>query len=106
MPKGFPDHLEVAYNNGPYKLSKGQRQGQLKKVHQMKMLHENRATHAVILDAEFDGDIHLKITLTKGQCQVKVGQIRSHFQILNFLTGVYLSYPVLSQDAKNVIYCY
>ena len=39
----------------------------------------------------------------KGQIQVKLGQIGSNFRIQSFLTKTYLSYPVLSQDLKNVI---
>ena len=42
--------------------------------------------------------------LRKGQYQVKSGQIRSNFQIQNFLTEACLFFPVLSQDFKNVIY--
>ena len=41
-------------------LSKCQDQGQVKEGHQIKMLHEFRATHVlgVIWDAEFDADIN------------------------------------------------
>ena len=49
----------------------------------------------------------LKFGLSKCQCQVKLGQIRSYFKIQNFLTGSCLYCLVLPQDSKkNVIYFY
>ena len=42
----------------------------------------------------------------KGQYQVNIDQIRSNFQIQNFLARKCLSSPVLSQDPVNVIDCY
>ena len=40
----------------------------------------------------------------KGQCQVKIARISSSFQIHNFVIKTCLSYPVLSQDSKYVIF--
>ena len=42
----------------------------------------------------------------KGQLQVKLCQIRSNFKIQNVFPQICLSYAVLSQDSKNVIYFY
>ena len=42
----------------------------------------------------------------KGPLQVKLGQIWSNFKTQNFLTQVYLSCAVLSQNSKNVVYFY
>ena len=40
----------------------------------------------------------------KGQCQVKLGKIRSNFQIQNLLTKTRLSCPNLSQDSKTLLF--
>ena len=47
----------------------------------MKILHECHVTHVlwVIWDAEFDSGFIFKCELRKGQCQIKLGQIRSFF---------------------------
>ena len=58
----------------------------------------------VIWDAEFEGDITTKFDQREGQCQVKLCQIRSNFQIQNFLTKNMPIFPVLSQNPKNVIH--
>ena len=46
----------------------------------------------------------ISIQICKGQFKVKLGQIRSNFQIKKYKTCI--SYPVLSQDSKDVIYFY
>ena len=51
---------------------------------------------------EFEGDI-FKFCLRKCQCQVKLGQIRSNFNIKNCLTKSCRSCLDLPQDPKNVV---
>ena len=89
-------------------LRKGQGQGQVNLGHHIKMLHECRATRVlwVIWDAEFDGDIISKIDSMKGQCQVKVGKIRSNFQTKYLLTKTCLHCPFLCRYFENFIYFY
>ena len=80
--------------------------GQVKKGHQIKMLHECCATHVLwVLGAQNSMVTSIfEFGLRKGQCQVKLGQIRSNFQIQNRLTKTCLYYPVLPQNSKSVIY--
>ena len=42
----------------------------------------------------------------KGQCQVRLGQIKSNFQVLNFTKKTCLSCPVLPQKYTDVINFY
>ena len=71
------------------------------------MLHKCRATH--VLYGSFGTQKTMvtfisEIDRRKGQFKVKLGQIRSNFKTQNFLTKTCLSYPLLSQDSKNVTY--
>ena len=62
------------------------------------MLHVCRMTQVAwaISDAELDGCSHFfKFDLRKGQCEVKLGQIRPKFQTQNFVSKVYLSCPFI-----------
>ena len=75
------------------------------------MLLKCCATHNTFLeDQRSFGMQNLMVTFIfrfgprKGQFQVKLVQIRSNFQIQNFLTKTCLYCPVLPQDSKNVIY--
>ena len=72
----------------------------------MKMLHVCRAAHVlwVIWNAEYDGGIHLRLDLRKGQYKVKLGQKSSNFHNQNCHLKTCLSCPVLSQDSRNVIF--
>ena len=74
----------------------------------MKMLLECRATHVltVIWDADFDGDIHFKFGLRKGQCQVKLGQNRPIFEIQNFHAETCLSCSIFPLNSINIICFY
>ena len=72
------------------------------------MLHEGCATYvngSFAMQKTMDGLIS-KFDPRKGQFHVKFDQIWSDFKIQNFLTATCLSYPVSSQDSKNVIYFY
>ena len=53
----------------------------------MKMLHDCRATHVlwIIGDAEHDVAFIFRFDPRKGQCKVKLGQIRSNFPNQDFL---------------------
>ena len=67
-----------------------------------------RATHVlwVIWDVKTIVTLISKFDPRKGQFQVILGKIRSNFKTKKFLTKTCLSFPVLSQDSKNVIYFY
>ena len=62
------------------------------------MLYESFGTWKLMVAFIF------KFGLRKGQCQAKLDQISSIFQMQHFLTKTCLSCPVLSQDSKNVYF--
>ena len=113
--------ITAASPNFPKRLSKGWRrwylsdeliiskgQGQVKLGHQIKMPQECRATYVLwaIWKQKPIAIFLCKFDPRKGQFQINIGLIRSNFQIQNFLLKTCLSYPLLSQDSRNVIYFY
>ena len=70
------------------------------------MLHECHATHVSLVFGAQNSMVTIifEFGLRIGQCQVKLGQIRSNFQIQNFLAKICLNYPVLSRFFYGAIY--